>query len=285
VLYNALAPGEYEFVVKAENQNKFSKTISYKFSIASPFYTTWWFVSLLIVSFLLIVYFIYKRQLNIQRLKAKQINELNASKLTAIQSQMNPHFIFNSLNSIQDLILKGDVEHSYSYITTFSNLVRRTLNYSDKDFIDFEQELKLLELYLSLEKLRFKKDFSYDLDSNGITDIQVPPMMIQPFIENALVHGLLHKEGEKKLKISFKLNDHLICIIEDNGIGRAQAKAIKERQRTDHESFSVQAIRKRFEILSSHFQGELGYVYEDLEENGKPSGTRVILQIPVRHKF
>ena len=110
-------------------------------------------------------------------------------------------------------------------------------------------------------------------------------MLIQPFIENALVHGLLHKEGVKKLKISFKLNDHLICTIEDNGIGRAQAKAIKERQRTDHESFSVQAIRKRFEILSSHFQGELGYTYEDLEENGKPSGTRVILQIPVRHKF
>ncbi|MBK9591474.1 MAG: histidine kinase [Crocinitomicaceae bacterium] len=285
IVYNALAPGNYEFIVKAENQNKFSEPVSYKFSIASPFYATWWFVSILILTFLLSVYFIYKRQLNAQRLKARQINELNASKLTAIQSQMNPHFIFNSLNSIQDLILKGDVEHSYSYITTFSNLVRRTLNYSDKDFIDFEQELKLLELYLSLEKLRFKKDFSFSLETNSITDIQVPPMLIQPFIENALVHGLLHKEGEKKLKISFKLNDHLICTIEDNGIGRAQAKAIKERQRTDHESFSVQAIRKRFEILSNHFQGELGYTYEDLEENGKPSGTRVVLQIPVRHKF
>lgn len=285
IVYNALAPGYYEFIVKAENQNTFSQPVSFKFSIASPFYATWWFVSFMILTFLLIVYLIYKRQLNIQRSKARQINELNASKLTAIQSQMNPHFIFNSLNSIQDLILKGDVEHSYSYITTFSNLVRRTLNYSDKDFIDFEQELKLLELYLSLEKLRFKKDFSYTLETSGITDIQVPPMLIQPFIENALVHGLLHKEGEKKLKISFKLNDHLICIIEDNGIGRNQAKAIKERQRTDHESFSVQAIRKRFEILSSHFQGELGYTYEDLEDNGKPTGTRVILQIPVRHKY
>jgi hypothetical protein len=285
IVYNALAPGNYEFIVKAENHGKFSEPVSFNFSIASPFYATWWFVSILILSFLLSVYFIYKRQLNAQRLKARQINELNASKLTAIQSQMNPHFIFNSLNSIQDLILKGDVEHSYSYITTFSNLVRRTLNYSDKDFIDFEQELKLLELYLSLEKLRFKKDFSFILETNSITDIQIPPMLIQPFIENALVHGLLHKEGVKKLKISFKLNDHLICTIEDNGIGRAQAKAIKERQRIDHESFSVQAIRKRFEILSSHFQGELGYTYEDLEENGKASGTRVILQIPVRHKF
>ncbi|MBI3134710.1 MAG: histidine kinase [Bacteroidetes bacterium] len=285
ILYNALAPGAYEFKVKAENQGKFSETVSYKFSISAPFYITWWFISLLVFSFLSIVLLVYKKQLNRQRIKAQQINELNASKLTAIQSQMNPHFIFNSLNSIQDLILKGDVENSYSYITTFSNLVRRTLNYSDKDFIDFEQELKLLELYLSLEKLRFKKDFNYVIETNGIVDIQIPPMLIQPFIENALVHGLLHKEGEKRLKISFRLNDHLICIIEDNGIGRNKARSIKERQRTDHESFSGQAIRKRFEILSSHFQGELGYTYEDLEENAKPSGTRVILQIPVRYKY
>jgi len=285
ILYNALAPGDYEFIVKAENQNKFSKPVSYKFSIAYPFYATWWFIALLIISFLIIVVMIYRWQLNATRQKARQINELNASKLTAIQSQMNPHFIFNSLNSIQDLILKGDVEHSYSYIATFSNLVRRTLSYSDKDFIDFEQELKLLELYLSLEKLRFKKDFSFNIITNDITDIQIPPMLIQPFIENALVHGLLHKEGEKKLTITFTLNHHLICVVEDNGIGREQAKAIKLRQRSDHESFSVQAIRKRFEILSEHFKGELGYTYSDLIENGKAVGTRVTIQLPIKRKF
>ena len=189
------------------------------------------------------------------------------------------------MNSIQDLILKGDVEHSYSYITTFSDLVRRTLIYSDKDFIDFEQELKLLQLYLSLEKLRFKKDLDYVIESNGISDIQIPPMLIQPFIENALVHGLLHKTGEKRLHISFTLTDHLVCVIEDNGIGQNQSRIIKERQRVDHESFSVQAIRKRFEILSDHFKGTLGYKYEDIEKNGSASGTRVILQIPVKHKY
>ena len=285
ILYNALAPGNYEFVVKAENQNEFSDAVSFKFSIATPFYASWWFISILIISFLILVYLIYRRQLNLQQIKAQQINELNASKLTAIQSQMNPHFIFNSLNSIQDLILKGDVERSYSYITTFSNLVRRTLSYSDKDFIDFEQELKLLELYLSLEKLRFKKDFSFNIITNDITDIQIPPMLIQPFIENALVHGLLHKEGEKKLTITFTLNHHLICVVEDNGIGREQAKAIKLRQRSDHESFSVQAIRKRFEILSEHFKGELGYTYSDLIENGKAVGTRVTIQLPIKRKF
>jgi LytS/YehU family sensor histidine kinase len=223
--------------------------------------------------------------LRLQQKKSEQINELNASKLTAIQSQMNPHFIFNSLNSVQDLILKGDVEHSYTYITTFSNLVRRTLNYSEKDFIDFEQEIKLLELYLSLEKLRFKKELNYEILYNNIEDIMIPPLLVQPFIENSLVHGLLHKEGIKNLKITFYLKDRLICTIEDNGIGREKAKAIKLRQRSDHESFSGRAIKKRFEILSTVFGGEFGYEYEDLTTNGEAIGTKVTLMIPVKYKF
>ncbi len=285
ITYNALAPGSYTFFVKAEKQGIFSKTISHSFSIASPVYSRWWFITWMVLIFLTAVYLLYQWQLNIQRKKSQQINELNASKLTAIQSQMNPHFIFNSLNSIQDLILKGDVEHSYSYITTFSNLVRRTLSYSDKDFIDFEQEIKLIELYLSLEKLRFKKDFSYTIETNGIVDIQIPPMLIQPFIENALVHGLLHKEGEKKLSIRFELKENLICTIEDNGVGREKAKGIKQRQRSEHESFSGKAIHKRFEILSNVFEGQFGYNYEDLQEDNTPTGTKVRLIIPIKHKF
>lgn len=285
ISYSALAPGDYTFYVKVENQGRFSEIISRSFSIAAPYYSRWWFISLVIISFLAIVYFIYRWQLSIQQKKSQQINELNASKLTAIQSQMNPHFIFNSLNSIQDLILKGDVEHSYSYITTFSNLVRRTLNYSEKDFIDFDQEIKLLELYLSLEKLRFKKDFTYTIDIKNVEDIMLPPLLVQPFIENSLLHGLLHKEGQKKLTITFELKDTLICIVEDNGIGREKAKTIKLRQHSEHESFSGKAIHKRFEILSNVFKGNFGYKYEDLHENNEAIGTKVILTIPIKHKF
>ncbi len=282
ITYNALAPGKYTFLVKAERQGVFSKTISYTFSIAKPFYSEWWFITLCVGIFLTCVYFIYRWRLNIQNKKAQQINELNESKLTAIKSQMNPHFIFNSLNSIQDLILKGDVEHSYSYISTFSDLVRRTLNYSDKDFISFEEEIQLLQLYLSLEGLRFKKDFSYNLETNHIVDIEIPPMLIQPFIENSLVHGLLHQEGMKKLNISFELKEELLCIIEDNGIGRQESKKIKQRQHKTHESFSSHAINKRFEILSKVFVGKFGFIYHDLENN---SGTRVILTLPFKRKF
>jgi len=285
ITYNALAPGTYSFIVKTENQGVFSKEVSYSFNITHPFYARWWFISIAIILFLFVVYLIYRWQLNIQRKKSERINELNASKLTAIQSQMNPHFIFNSLNSVQDLILKGDVEHSYTYITTFSNLVRRTLNYSEKDFIDFEQEIKLLELYLSLEKLRFKKDFNYEIIYKEIDDIMLPPLLVQPFIENALVHGLLHKDGAKNLKITFELKELLICTVEDNGVGREKAKAIKLRQRSEHESFSGRAIKKRFEILSNVFGGKFGYEYEDLTENGEGTGTKVTLMIPIKHKF
>lgn len=285
VVYNALGPGTYRFVVKAENNGVFSKPIYYSFSISAPFYQRWWFITLIVLICLLIVTLIYIRQLKIQQKKAQQINELNASRLTAIQSQMNPHFIFNSLNSIQDLVLKGDVDNSYTFITKFSNLVRRTLNYSDKDYIEFEQEIKLLELYLSLEKLRFKEDLVFTIDTEDIEDIFIPPMLVQPFIENALVHGLLHKEGLKKLSIHFHLEDTLICTITDNGIGRQKAREIKERQRSNHESFAINAIKKRFEILENHFNGSLGYSYEDLIEHGTPSGTRVTLKIPFKHKF
>lgn len=285
IVYNALAPGDYTFLVKAENKGVFSEPAQYSFTIAAPLYLRWWF--LLATGFLsvLTVALLYRYQLNLQQRKARIINELNLSKLTAIQSQMNPHFIFNSLNSIQDLVLKGDVDNSYSFITKFSNLIRRTLTYSDQEFIEFEQEIKLLELYLSLEKLRFGDGLQFEIDSAGVEDILIPPMLIQPFIENALVHGLLHREGEKRLSIRFKLEETLKCIIEDNGVGRARAKEIKTRQRSEHESFSGQAIKKRFSILSSRFKEELGFKYEDLMENGLPSGTRVTLSIPVKHKY
>ncbi len=211
--------------------------------------------------------------------------QYRASELKAIRSQMNPHFIFNSLNSIQDLVLKGNIENSYSYITMFSNLVRQTLTYSENEFIEFEQEVKLLELYLSLEKLRFKKDFTYEIIVNNAEGIMIPPFLVQPFIENSLVHGLLHKEGEKKLTVVFDLEEELICTIEDNGVGRDRSKAIKQRQRASYDSFSGKAIQRRFEILGTVLNGKFGYTYHDLYDHTEPIGTKIVLIIPVKRQF
>ena len=279
--YRSLAPGKYRFQAKAVCSGAESPIFEYPFTISAPFYQTWWFLLLTAAAIIFIVSLIFQRRLRIQQARARQVNELNASKLTAIQSQMNPHFIFNALNSIQDLVLKGDIDNSYTFITKFANLVRRTLNYSDKEFIAFEEELELIELYLTLEKLRFRTNFSYHIDHDDVEGIRIPPMLIQPFIENALVHGLLHKEGDKKVEISFSLGEVLTCQIKDNGIGRQRSKEIQKRMKREHESFSVAAIRKRFEILETHLGGTLGFEYSDNSDGG----TTVTLRIPVVRSF
>ena len=283
--YKSLPSGSYVFRAKSVCRGTESAEIEYRFEIEKPAWQTWWFYSLMALVMMFIALGVFMLITRRQRRKDALKNELNASKLTAIQSQMNPHFIFNALNSIQDLVLKGDVQNSYSFITKFANLIRKTLNYSDKDFIDFDQELTLIDLYLSLEKLRFKDDFEYEIVTNGVEDILVPPMLIQPFIENALVHGLLHREGLKKLKVVFQLKDELECSIIDNGVGRARSKEINDRKRVDHESFSISAIKRRFAILQDNFGGSLGFEYVDLEEDGEPTGTKVILRMPVKRDF
>lgn len=282
-----LAYGPFKLQLKAIDcfSRDSENLIELKGYVIPPYYATWWFISLCCILVALTLFIIVKKVVNEISKREHQKTQLANSQLTALKAQMNPHFIFNSLNSIQDLILKGDVEHSYSYITTFSNLVRRILNYSEEEFIDFEQEIKLLELYLSLEKLRFGANFNYTISHQNINDILIPPLLIQPFVENALVHGLLHKEGERKLSITFELHEHLICTIEDNGIGREQANKIKARQRSSHESFSGKAIRQRFSILSKVFNKNLGYTFEDIKVNNAPAGTRVVLIIPVKAKF
>lgn len=281
ITFNALRPGSYTFEARAENQGMFSKPVQFSFTILNPFYLRWWFIVLSLSLLIALLVLAFRRKIKLQQLKAQQLNELHASRLTAIQSQMNPHFIFNSLNSIQDLVLKGELERSYTSITKFSNLVRRTLNQSDKDFIEFEEEVTTIELYLALEKLRFKNDLEVSINTNHISEILIPPMLIQPFVENALFHGLLHKEGIKKIDITFYMkNETLYCEIEDNGIGREMAKKIQDRQRSGHESFATKAISKRFDILKHFFQGELGVEYFDHE-----NGTKVTLKIPHIKRF
>jgi len=282
--YKSLPPGDYVFRLKAKCRGKESTTIVYAFSISPPFWNTWWFYLLLVVFFITVTVLVYKHEIKKQRKKIKLENELNASKLIAIQSQMNPHFIFNAINSIQDLILKGDIDNSYSYIIKFSKLVRQTLNFSDKEFIDIEDEIELLEIYLELEKLRFKDDFEYTINCE-VTDIQVPPMLVQPFVENAIKHGLLHKEGLKKLAITFKKDEILYCSVIDNGIGRKKALEIKARQQKNHQSFSVSATKSRFEIMKSHYKKDLGIQFEDLLEDNKPAGTKVLINMPFKQNY
>lgn len=287
ITYNALLPGKYTLVVKAEIFGKFSEEKSYTFTISKPFYAQWWFLFIVISLFLFIVYLIYKGQLNSQKQKSRQANELNLSKLTAIQSQMNPHFIFNSLNSIQDLVLQQNATKAYDSIGKFALLIRKIMHHSEKEFIDIEEELSILNVYLEMEMLRIKRDFHYTISSNGLNDIEIPPMLIQPFIENAIKHGLMHKKGEKKLDINMYLKDNsFVCEITDNGIGRKRTQEIQERQQKSHESFSGNTLKRRLEILKKQFGGDFGVETIDLfDENQVALGTKVILHAPFKSKF
>jgi preprotein translocase subunit YajC len=285
--YKLLSSGNYTFKIKATYGDLESKMITYSFKINPPIWKTWWFYLVIVILFILLTFFIFSSQLKKQKKKIKLQNELNAAKLIAIQSQMNPHFIFNTINSIQDLILKGDIDNSYNYIIKLSKLVRQTLNFSDKDFIDIEDEVELLEIYLALEKLRFKDDFIYEIAINNLNDIQIPPMLIQPFVENAIKHGLLHQDGQKKLNISLTyINEQVIhCKIIDNGVGRKKAQEIKDRQQKNHQSFSVNATKTRFDIMKAHYQQNLGITYIDLYKNEISVGTEVNIVLPINQRY
>lgn len=284
--YKSLPPNTYTFKVKALHKFKESETLYYSFTIEKPYWERWWFYLSIITTFLVITFIIFRFQIRRQKIKTRLKNQLSLTKLTALKSQMNPHFIFNSLNSIQDLILQQDRQNAYNYISKFALLVRKILHHSDKDLIEFEEEVKVLTVYLELEELRFKKDFSFSINTNDIRDIEIPPMLIQPFIENALKHGLLHRKGNKTLSIIFNLtNDILTCEITDNGIGRQKSYEIKQRQKKTHDSFSVKSIINRFDILKDLYGHDIGIEFDDLITDNESSGTKVILKIPFKRRF
>ncbi|EZH74247.1 hypothetical protein ATO12_15385 [Aquimarina atlantica] len=226
-----------------------------------------------------------KLELAYKELKESKKTELALLQLKSLRSQMNPHFIFNSLNSIQDLILQQNTDSSYDYVVLFSQLVRNTLNYSNKNFIAIDKELEFLEIYLQLEKLRFEDDFTYRIQHTNTEGLLVPSLIVQPFIENALIHGLLHKTGKKRLTIDFTFTDDLLCKVTDNGIGRKEAKKIQDRQGGRHESFALEAIQQRLEILKEQYGTAVGYQVFDLYDNGYATGTKVEIRMPFQKKY
>ncbi len=219
-------------------------------------------------------------------------NRLAEEKLTALRSQMNPHFIFNCLNSIQQFILTGDVDNANKYLSQFSKLIRLVLQYSENNFISLEEEINMLELYLSLEKTRFGNSFEYKIliDHELDTDeIKIPNLMVQPFVENAIWHGLMHKPGDRKININFQLKNEqfIICEVTDNGIGRKRAAEIKEMKSVElkHKSRGMQLIKDKIEVLRQQFKSEVLIEISDVQCNtGEICGTRVLIQLPLQYQ-
>ncbi len=211
-------------------------------------------------------------------------------EMQALRAQMNPHFIFNCLSSINRFILKNESKTASNYLTRFSRLIRMVLINSEKPLITLEDELQMLRLYLEMERLRFKDNFDFSITFlNEIDDdnVFIPPLLIQPFCENAIWHGLMQKDGHGMLEINFRLeNAILYCTIKDNGVGREKAEAYKSKSAEKGKSMGLHITSERLALLNNEKGSNTSYVMEDLyDEGGRASGTCVHLKINYRESI
>ena len=208
-------------------------------------------------------------------------------EMQALRAQMNPHFIFNCLNSINRYIVKSDQATASLYLTRFAKLIRLILDNSNTKNVMLSNELEALRLYIEMEALRFEKKFTYQVivDNNVNADsVEVPPLIIQPYVENAIWHGLLHKENCGQLTIRVRMiNESMLeCIIEDNGVGREKAKIMKSKSATTRKSLGMQLTESRISLLNKHAALNASIEIIDLENAAhEAGGTKVILNIPV----
>ena len=215
--------------------------------------------------------------------RAEALHKMVELELQSLRAQLNPHFMFNSLNAIQELILKEDNDNCHLYLSRFSELLRMLLDNANRPFVSLKKEVSLLDLYLSLENLRIP-DLKYSIEidpSIDTTKMTIPNMMIQPYIENAIWHGLSHKKGERNLKIRItRKQDNIVCEIEDNGVGRKMSTELRSLYRKEHRSRGMELLSKRFNLLSKEYGTDIQTIVEDLHDNGTATGTKVAITIP-----
>lgn len=290
----SLAAGSYNIQVRAFNEDgiQTEKDLEFTFTIAVPFYKSWWFVVLMILAGMALVFLVsmirlrnirQKNELVSQKIKLEQA--LQQSMLASIKSQMNPHFLFNALNTIQSYIYTSDKENASRYLGKFSELTRMILDMSNKEIVAVAEEIKALQLYLELEQIRFEDKLMYSLtvDENISTETSyIPSMLIQPYIENAIKHGLLHKKTDRQLLVRFVKKDSGIMVtIDDNGVGRKRSGELNKAKAKHHESFASSANEKRLQILNKGMQQHIYLEIIDKEDaGGHASGTNVHMYIP-----
>ena len=291
ISYPNLPPGDYTFLLQACNNDGVwnKEPLAFAFHVEAPFWKTWWFW---LIVFLLVLFgviaFIQWRIQAVER-KEQQKTELNKKianiELKALRAQMNPHFIFNTLNSIQHFVVHNDPDAAQKYLSKFGQLIRTILSNSSLAYITIAEELAYLELYMELESLRFENKFDYTIvcDPDLDTSEEIPTMLIQPYVENAIVHGLMHLKAKGHIRLTLEKMEGMVkCTIEDNGVGRKRATEIKETLRPKHKSMGMAITSERLEILNNLNNSGLRQTITDLsDENGEAIGTRVELFIPL----
>lgn len=286
--YSGLPPGKYTFKVKSANSRGVwnEKPVEFSFKISEHFTQMMWFQLSAGSMGLALLWGIYYMQVRRHRVKRELERKLDSLKLKALRSQMNPHFIFNSMNSIQYFINHNEKLEANRYLSKFASLMRKMLNNSREELIPLGDDLDALDLYLQLEKMRFEDKFDYELicRDEHIKELMIPSMVIQPFVENAIIHGFKKIDYPGKLRVEFSLQkDRLVCIIDDNGRG-LKSTAVKSNGLKPHKSASTGITEERLQTLTKlHKQDRELTITDKSEHNPGEKGTRVEIRFPVTH--
>lgn len=293
VSYPFLPAGDYQFLLRAYDINGIQSIgiIMLQIELREYWWKTDWFRFMLVLVLVLLVVAFYRIRIRQLKNREKERNELNNRmaelKLNALQSQMDPHFIFNVLNSVQDSFINNDVMEANKYLTDFAKLMRLFLDSSDNKYIALTKEVKLLTHYVELERMRVQGKFDYDfsIDDNIDTDeMYVPSMLLQPIVENSIKHGLRYKEGQGQLLVEIKQDDAqaLHIVIEDNGIGREKAGEIRSKRGGGHMGKATGIMQERIGIINNSNDGHIEMKYVDLWDEKGAAGTRVELMIDLK---
>ncbi|MEZ4824872.1 MAG: two-component regulator propeller domain-containing protein [Bacteroidia bacterium] len=287
--YTRIPPGTYRFLVRGSNSDGvLGEQVTQLRIILTPlWYQRGWIkYGVPAALFLLMIYLIFLR---IRRLRMEERLRLNYRiamvKQEALAAQMDHHFTFNSLNSIQRYLSENDKNKAIRYISRFGQLLRRTLDHAQKNYLTIEEELTTLDLYLSLEKLRTKDRFVYEFVIDPEVDVyntEIPTNLLQPYLENAIWHGIMPLENRQgKIVINFDKKDHLLqCTIQDNGIGRKKSAELRAASQLKHNSRGTELILERIETLNTLDHTDIRITIEDLEYTTHETGTRVVVTMP-----
>ncbi len=278
--YTQLQPGKYTFKVMSNNaSNQWSKAATVELEIIPPWWQTWWFWTLFIITAISIM--LYAISYRIKHIKKEEglKYKIIESEMKSLRSQMNPHFIFNSLNSINGFVIENKTHLASDYLTKFARLIRLILENSKNETITLEKELDTLKLYLLMESLRFEDKFEYSINiqqSVEIEEINIPPLIIQPFVENAIWHGLLHRNTKGTLAINISQQKNYLQIeIIDNGIGREKSASYKNIKHESRKSYGIEITKQRLHSLNEKNTIEIF----DLKNEFEALGTKVLLTI------
>lgn len=293
--YTNVTPGDYLFQLQVANNEGIwnQKMIELPVYISTPWWQTWWFRIGALVFIGGVVYWFYRYRISQvkkkEQLKSQYEKRLANVEMSALLAQMNPHFLFNSLNSIDSYIIKNESKKASEYLNNFARLMRLILQNSRSNYISLKDELEALHLYLQMEELRFASRFEYEIKVDPAIDTastMIPPMLMQPYVENAIWHGLMQKKDGRTGKVEIRISkekESLQCVIEDNGIGRDKAQALREQKTGNHKrSMGMQITKDRIEMINKLYNTDTRMQIVDLKDpEGNASGTRVELLIPV----